>query len=222
MAKTILITGASSGVGLECAKLFLDKNYDVVSFDLNLCPLKDVQSYIVDIRNEKDIKMALQTIKAIDVVVQSAGVFGSNGVDNFNQDEFDAIIDTNLKGSFLIAKNTLHFLRKTHGSMIFVSCSAGMSAKADAQIYSATKAGLNMLAKCLTITEKNNGVRINTIIPGLIGKSVFAKDVANAIVYLSEVGTFTGTFMELDNGESVESNLPIKNLILKRNLLKKE
>jgi NAD(P)-dependent dehydrogenase (short-subunit alcohol dehydrogenase family) len=51
--KTVLITGASSGIGLECARQFLSKNWNVISFDLNICPIKLVESYIVDIRNEK-------------------------------------------------------------------------------------------------------------------------------------------------------------------------
>ena len=54
MSKTVLITGARSGIGLECAKQFLEKNWNVISFDLNICPNKNVESYIVDIRNEKE------------------------------------------------------------------------------------------------------------------------------------------------------------------------
>ena len=76
MSKTVLITGASSGIGLECAKQFLEKNWNVISFDLNICPNKNVESYIVDIRNETEIKQALQEIKEIDVLINNAGVYG--------------------------------------------------------------------------------------------------------------------------------------------------
>ena len=215
MAKTVLITGASSGIGLECAKEFLNKNYEVISFDLNLCPLKDVQSFIVDVRNEKEIKSALQTIKDVDVVVNNAGIYSEVGFDNFSEAEVERLIDTNLKGCYLISKNTLHLLRKSHGSMIFVSCSMGVNANALAPVYSATKAGVNMLAKCLTISEKANGVKINTVIPGLIGETVSAKDVANVVVYLCDSSSLTGVFMEVDNGESFSSKLPSKKSVLR-------
>ena len=102
MAKTVLITGASSGIGLECAKQFLNKNWNVISFDLNICPIKDVESYIVDIRNEKDIKSALQNIRDIDVLINNAGVYGLVDINNGSNDEVEKIIDTNLKGTFLV------------------------------------------------------------------------------------------------------------------------
>ena len=151
MAKTVLITGASSGIGLECAKQFLKKNWNVISFDLNICPIKDVESYIVDIRNEKDIKSALQNIRDIDVLVNNAGVYGLVDINNGNSDEVEKIIDTNLKGTYLVTKQVLTFIRKNKGSIIFVSSGIGVNVDPTSPIYCATKAGINMLAKCLTL-----------------------------------------------------------------------
>ena len=151
MSKTVLITGASSGIGLECARQFLSKNWNVISFDLNICPLKEVESYIVDIRNEKDIKMALQEIREIDVLINNAGVYGLVDINNGNADSVDKIIDTNLKGTYLVTKNALSFLRKTKGSIIFVSSGIGVNVDPTSPIYCATKAGINMLAKCLAL-----------------------------------------------------------------------
>jgi len=237
MAKTVLITGASSGIGLECAKQFLNKNWNVISFDLNICPIKDVESYIVDIRNEKDIKSALQNIRDIDVLINNAGVYGLVDINNGSNDEVEKIIDTNLKGTFLVTKQALTFIRKSKGSIIFVSSGIGVNVDPTSPIYCATKAGINMLAKCLTISESKYGVKINTVLPGpidtpLIQKSFTNKEdldnylqlnpnkrmgnpgeVANAILYLSGAldernNYITGAFLSVDGGESVTSNLP--------------
>ena len=237
MSKTVLITGASSGIGLECAKQFLGKNWNVISFDLYLCPNKDVESYIVDIRNEKEIKNALQDIKEIDVLINNAGVYGLVDINNGKDVDVDRIVDTNLKGTYLATKNILPFIRKTKGSIIFVSSGIGVNADPTSPIYCATKAGINMLAKCLAISESKYCVKVNTVLPGPIDtpliRNAFTNDeelesylnlnpnkrlgspveVANAILYLAGAldernNYIVGAFLSVDGGESIASNLP--------------
>ena len=237
MAKTVLITGASSGIGLECARQFLNRNWNVISFDLNICPLKDVESYIVDIRHEKDIKSALQEIDEIDVLINNAGVYGLVDINNGTSYDVDKIVDTNIKGTYLVTKNVLNFIRKTKGSIIFVSSGIGVNADPTSPIYCATKAGINMLAKCLALSESKYGVKINTVLPGPIDTPLIRNsftnneelekylklnpnkrlgspvEVANAVLYLSGAldernNYIVGAFLAVDGGESISSNLP--------------
>ena len=237
MSKTVLITGASSGIGLECAKQFLEKNWNVISFDLNICPNKNVESYIVDIRNEKEIKQALQEIKEINVLINNAGVYGLVDINNSNDADVDKIVDTNIKGTYLVTKNILPYIRKTKGSIIFVSSGIGVNVDPTSPIYCATKAGINMLAKCLALTEIKYGVKINTVLPGPIDTPLIRNsfcneedlnnylklnpnkrlgspvEVANAILYLSGAlddgnNYIVGAFLSVDGGESIASNLP--------------
>ena len=237
MSKTVLITGASSGIGLECAKQFLNRRYNVISFDLNICPIKDVESYIVDIRNEKDIKSALQEIKEIDILINNAGVYDLVDINNGNCDDVDKIVDTNLKGTYLITKNILPLIRKSKGSIVFVSSGIGVNVDPTSPIYCATKAGINMLAKCLALSESKYGVKVNTVLPGPIDTPLIRKsfpnkkdlenylnlnpnkrlgspvEVANAILYLAGAldernNYIVGAFLSVDGGESISSNLP--------------
>lgn len=237
MAKTVLITGASSGIGLECAKQFLNRNWNVVSFDLNLCPLKQVESFIVDIRNEKDIRSALQEIREVDVLVNNAGVYGLIDIDSNTIDAVDKIVDTNLKGTYLVTKNVLNLIRKSKGSIIFVSSGIGVNVDPTSPIYCATKAGINMLAKCLALSEVEYGVKVNTVLPGPIDtpliRNAFSSsqeldaylksnpgkrlgspvEVANAVLYLSGAldernNYIVGAFLAVDGGESISSKLP--------------
>lgn len=239
MSKTVLITGASSGIGLQCAKQFLNRNWEVISFDLNLCPLKDVESYIVDIRSEKEIKLAIQSIKELDVLVNNAAVYELDSLQKADSEVVNNIIDTNLKGSYLITKNLLHLIRKNRGSVIFVSSNVSVNATANSPIYSATKAGINMLAKCLAISESANGVKVNTVLPGLtdtpLVRNQFANEaefnnylkqnpnkklltpneVANSVLYLAGAlndsnPSVVGAFLTVDGGGSDTTNLPTK------------
>ena len=237
MGKTVLITGAASGIGLECARAFLEKNWNVVSFDINLCPIKNVDSYIVDIRDEKDIRLALQEVKSIDVLVNNAGVYDLNTIDTATSESVDRIIDTNLKGTYLVTKNVLNYIRKTKGSIIFVSSGIGVNVDPTSPLYCATKAGINMLAKCLALSEVEYGVKVNTVLPGPIDtpllRSAFKndeelkkylkdnptkklgnpQDVAKAVLFLAgatenSINNLIGTSLEVDGGESISSNLP--------------
>ena len=204
---------------------------------MNICPIKDVESYIVDIRNEKDIKSALQEIKEIDILINNAGVYDLVDINNGNCDDVDKIVDTNLKGTYLITKNILPLIRKSKGSIVFVSSGIGVNVDPTSPIYCATKAGINMLAKCLALSESKYGVKVNTVLPGPIDTPLIRKsfpnkkdlenylnlnpnkrlgspvEVANAILYLSGAldernNYIVGAFLSVDGGESISSNLP--------------
>ena len=232
--KNVVITGGSSGIGFETAKELIKKGYKVYNLDLKKSSNNEVITYICDITKEEQIKNAIDKIEKIDVLINCAGIFGCYYVEDTPEDFLDNVINVNMKGTFLVTKIALPKLREVKGNIVFVSSGIGINADPTCPAYCMTKSGINMLVKSLAITEIQNGVRVNAVLPGpiktplllkwfesnkeleeyaklnpqnLIGES---KDVANAICFLCDEDNryINGSFLAVDGGESISSYLP--------------
>lgn len=232
--KTVLITGASSGIGEACAELFLSKGYKVYNLDLKRSLNENIETIICDVTNEENVTKAFSNISGIDVLVNCAGIFGCCYVEDTPSDFLDKIVDVNMKGNFLITKYALPYLRKSNGNIVFISSGIGINADPTCPAYCMTKAGINMFVKCLALTEIKNGVRVNAVLPGPINTPLltawfsseeemreYAKlnpqnligepiDVARAVLFLSDENNkyINGSFVAVDGGESISSVLP--------------
>lgn len=234
--KTVLITGAASGIGLECAKQIATLGHNVISFDLKACPLSEVKSYTVDVRKSEQIKKAVAELGDVDVLVSSAGVYNQAPISEVLNSDVNALVDVNLKGNLLVCQAVLPLLRKAKGNIVIVSSGIGVNVDPLSPVYCATKAGLNMLIKCLANTEPQNGVRVNGVLPGPIDtpllnewfnseeeKQSYANcvplkkvgsvyNVAQAVLFLTGLGGLdasyvNGALLSVDGGESVSSAL---------------
>jgi len=234
--KTVVITGASSGIGEACAKLYVSNGYNVYNLDIKEAKDKSYKTIICDVRNEESIKNALDKIKNIDVLINCAGIFGCYYIEDTPSEYLDNIVDINLKGYFFVTKNALPKLRKSKGNIVFVSSGIGINADPTCPAYCMSKAGINMFVKCLALTEIKNGVRINAVLPGPIKTPLLLEwfennsqleeyaslnpqnligdvgDIANAIYFLSDENSkyINGAFLAVDGGESISSVLPQK------------
>lgn len=232
--KTAVVTGGSSGIGFETVKGLIKKGYKVYNLDLNKSKNKEAITLICDITKKREIEKALDKIDTIDVLVNCAGIFGCYYVEDTPEEFLNEIIDVNMKGTFLVTKIALPKLRRSKGNIVFVSSGIGINADPTCPAYCITKAGINMLAKSLALTEIKYGVRVNAVMPGpiktplllrwfesneelekytklnpqnLIGEP---KDVADAICFLSDENNryINGSFLAVDGGESISSYLP--------------
>lgn len=232
--KIAVITGGSSGIGFETAKELIKKDYKVYNLDLNESENKEVTTIICDITNEKQINDAIEKIPYINVLVNCAGIFGCYYLEDTPEEFLDNIIDVNMKGYFLVTKTALPKLREVKGNIVFVSSGIGINADPTCPAYCMTKAGINMLAKSLAITEIKYGVRVNAVMPGPIKTPLLLKwfenneeleeyaklnpqnligepkDVADAICFLCDENNkyINGSFLAVDGGESISSYLP--------------
>ena len=232
--KIAVITGGSSGIGFETAKKLIKKDYKVYNLDLNESENKEVTTIICDITNEKQINDAIEKIPYINVLVNCAGIFGCYYLEDTPEEFLDNIIDVNMKGYFLVTKTALPKLREVKGNIVFVSSGIGINADPTCPAYCMTKAGINMLAKSLAITEIKYGVRVNAVMPGPIKTPLLLKwfenneeleeyaklnpqnligepkDVADAICFLCDENNkyINGSFLAVDGGESISSYLP--------------
>jgi len=181
MKKIAVITGASKGIGLSCAKAFLKKGFIVVDASRTEAgKIKDKNYMYVktDISKEKDVKVLIERVidrfGRIDVLICNAG-FGkfANLIDSKTKD-FDSMFAVNVKGVYLSCRYALpHMLEQKSGTIIIVSSIAGKNGVASASIYSATKHAVIGLASSLMAEVRKDNVRVVTVCPGSVDTNFF-------------------------------------------------
>ena len=186
MRKTVLITGASRGIGKACALEFAKHNYNVVinyvSNDLKAEELKsfivenydvDVSLFKCDVSDEKKVKEMVNNIinyfGKIDVLVNNAGIAIDTTFDDKTIDNFKKILDVNLIGPFIVSKEVgKYMLNEKKGSIVNVSSTNGIDTYYTYSLdYDASKAGLISLTHNLAL-EFSPCVRVNAVAPGWV------------------------------------------------------
>ncbi len=181
MKKIAVITGASKGIGLSCAKAFLKKGFIVVDASRTEAGKIKNKNYMyvkTDISKEKDVKVLIEKVidrfGRIDVLICNAG-FGkfANLIDSKTKD-FDSMFEVNVKGVYLSCRYALpHMLEEKSGTIIIVSSIAGKNGVASASIYSATKHAVIGLASSLMAEVRKDNVRVVTVCPGSVDTNFF-------------------------------------------------
>ncbi|KMN37259.1 short-chain dehydrogenase [Chromobacterium sp. LK1] len=182
--KTAIITGASSGIGLEAARLFAREGARVVLVARRAAELDRLVSEIVadggqaaalagDLTSEEcaraAVELALDRFGGLDIAFNNAGSLGALGsLDQVSLESWRATLDSNLSSAFLCAKHQLPaLLRGGGGSMIFTSSFVGHAIGFPGMAaYAASKAGLVGLARTLAAEYGARGLRVNALLPG--------------------------------------------------------
>ena len=183
--KTILITGASRGIGREIAKLFAKKGYNVaINYNNSIDKAKSLYEEIVslnanaillkaDVQNPKEVKhMVEETIACfghIDILVNNAGICQNNLLIDESDELTAQIINVNLLGSIYTSKYVIPFMLKNgKGKIINISSIWGQHGASLESTYSSSKAGLIAFTKSLAKEYGYNNILVNCICPGLI------------------------------------------------------
>lgn len=207
--KVILVTGGSSGIGLACVELFLTAGAKVMMSGTNTEKAHTVINDLgYDLKDEKrrlrfhktDVakvnecqQLVEQTIShygRLDSVVNSAGVFKFDPIDNVSEADYDWIMDVNVKGTFFMCKYAMPELRKTQGNIVNVSSDAGIQGNALSSAYCASKGAITIFTKALAVDVAPEKVRVNCVCPGDILTPMLDKDLArvkNPDQYLKEL-----------------------------------
>ena len=176
-----IITGAASGIGAACARRFAEEGAEVAGIDVaeppddlvaDLAPT-GFDSWTLDVREEPQIAGAVAEAHSrfghLDVLVNAAGVSGVGDVTNVAADDWDRVLDINLKGTFLVSKHVVpHMVSQGGGSIINLASVEGLWAFPMQAAYNASKGGVVMLTKNMAIDYGAAGVRVNCMCPGLI------------------------------------------------------
>lgn len=201
--KTIFITGASSGIGKACAKLFQSKGWKVIATmrtpekDTELSGLENVIVLPMDVTNDEQIKSTVQTaiaLAGIDVVLNNAGhgLFGP--VEAVGDEAIKKQIDTNLLGPIKVIRAFIPYFReKKSGLFLNTTSMAGLTGFPLSSIYNATKWALEGLSECLSIELSIFNIGVKTISPDATKTGLFSSaDLVSHPLYDSVIKKMLG------------------------------
>lgn len=199
MNRTVLVVGASRGIGRAIADAFIGDGDTVVAWSRSGdAPNGAVLSQKVDISFSNEVEEAVdqlhQTVGALDVIVINAGITDDGLVMRMKDEQWRDVLATNLDGAFFVAKRTLgDLIKKRAGSVIFISSVSPFLGIPGQANYAASKAGIVGLARSLAGEVARRGVTVNVIAPGLIDTDMTrdlaaTKDVLLGRVPLGRIG----------------------------------
>jgi NAD(P)-dependent dehydrogenase (short-subunit alcohol dehydrogenase family) len=168
----ILITGCSSGFGLDTAKLFLERGWEVVATmrkpDDSLLPKSErLQILPLDVTNAASIAKAIADAGTIDVLVNNAGYAAPAPIELIGMDQARALFETNTLGTLAVTQAVLPaFRERRQGIIINVSSSTTLRAMPLLGIYRASKAAVNAFTESLALEMQSFGVRVHVVLPG--------------------------------------------------------
>ena len=242
--KVALVTGAGRGIGRQIAltlaaqNAFVIVNYngskdkaeetvseikaaggDAVSYKCNVSDFEEGQQMITAIIKE---------YKHIDILVNNAGITRDGLIMKMSEDDYDAVLDTNLKGTFnTIRHMSRYFLKQKSGRIINISSVSGILGNAGQANYSASKAGVIGLTKAVARELASRGITVNAVAPGFVdtdmtdalsdsakenlisqiplGRTGKPQDIANAVLFLASdaAGYITGQVLSVDGGMAI-------------------
>ncbi|MHA1200507.1 MAG: glucose 1-dehydrogenase [Candidatus Heimdallarchaeaceae archaeon] len=180
--KTVIVTGASSGIGLATARAFRKKGADVLMVARSKARLEDIAKetgcrfVAIDITDEgaaeRIIGDAVMESGIIDILVNSAGIIRTGNIMSTPIHEFDYMMDINLRSVFLLMQTALPFLKESKGNIVNVSSVTGVRAFPNILSYCVSKAGLDHLTRCSALELAEFGVRVNAVNPGVVVTSL--------------------------------------------------
>jgi len=208
--KVAIVTGGSSGIGYETARMLLAGGAKVLLTGRDEIkgekavrqlgePGQKLNFLKADVSKtaqcKKIISSAIGQYGKIDIVVNNAGVFNANPIENVTEKEFDRIINTNLKGPFFVCKYAVPFLKENKGgSIINVSSDAGLQGNRLSSVYCASKGGLTIFSKALALDLASYGIRVNCVCPGDIATPMLDKDLKTRSDPEKYLETLTGSY----------------------------
>ena len=173
VAPVALVTGGNRGIGLAIAeKLKADGFTTVVTYRSGSAPA-GFEGVVMDVSNSESVASAFTEIEErfgpIEVLVANAGITRDGLAMRMSDDDFQAVVETNLMGAFRVAKAaTRGMLKKKSGRMIFIGSVVGMLGSAGQVNYAATKSGLIGMARSFARELGSRGITANVVAPGFV------------------------------------------------------
>ncbi len=177
MSRVVLVTGGTRGIGLACAKAFVERGDRVAVTYRSTPPSDDITADMLavecDVTDADQVDAAFtkveETLGPVEILVSNAGITADMLVLRMGHDDFDKVLETNLAGGFKMAKRALtKMTRARWGRIIFIGSIVGSSGQAGQANYAASKAGLIGLGRSLAREFASRNITVNVVAPGPI------------------------------------------------------
>ncbi len=239
--KIAVVTGGAQGIGKAIAETLAQQGANIVVADLQLEKAEAVAQEIaadtgrktiavrVDVSDSASAKAMIDAAMAefgrVDILVNNAGITRDNLIMRMTEEDFDLVIDINLRGAFYCTKAVIRQMMKQHyGRIINMASVSGISGQAGQTNYSSSKAGLIGFTKALAKEVGSRNITVNAVAPGFIetaltvdlpeeikemgikltplGQFGQPQDIANAVAFLAsdEASFITGAVLKVDGG----------------------
>jgi NAD(P)-dependent dehydrogenase (short-subunit alcohol dehydrogenase family) len=199
---TVIVTGASQGIGAAVANLFLDRGYNVVGSSRNISQKNELRRsdnlVLVDgdialvSTAEKIVATAVKRFGSVDALVNNAGIFLAKPFTEYTSEDFRALSSTNLEGFIYITQRVIEQMlaQKTGGSVVSVTASIADHplAALSASVPMITKGGINAISRSLAMEYAKQGIRVNTVAPGFVDTPLIANSPKDFLRRLSPLG----------------------------------
>ncbi|MFB0546230.1 MAG: SDR family NAD(P)-dependent oxidoreductase [Anaerolineae bacterium] len=181
--KVAVITGGAIGIGAATAQLFAREGAKIALIDIDAAQGEETcrkirdqggscQFYQADVSNGEQVARVLEQIvrdfKQVDILVNNAGIWRPGRVTDLDEETWDSVLNTNLKGIFLVSKHILPVMIKAkQGVVINVASVAGLVGASGASAYAASKGGVVNLSRSMALDFAPYNIRVNCLCPGL-------------------------------------------------------
>ncbi len=182
-AKTAVVTGGGIGIGAAIGRLFAREGARVALIDLDRAHVEETaarireaggeaRAYVADVSRADQVARAaaqvLQDFPVVDILVNNAGIWRPGTVVDLDEQTWDSVLGTNLKGTFLVSRQFLPgMVQRRRGAVVNVASVAGLVGAAGASCYAASKGGVVNLSRSMALDFAPYNVRVNCLCPGM-------------------------------------------------------
>ncbi|WP_218027826.1 SDR family NAD(P)-dependent oxidoreductase [Nocardia uniformis] len=169
-----LVTGAGSGIGRAIANHLADSGFDVIAVDIDLTAADETAKAIggtavrCDVADEGSVAALAEAVDALDVLVNNAGIWRSQTLDDSTITEVDAVLRTNVVGSWLVSRALSPKFSERGGAIVNLTSVLAEMSGPGRGIYPASKAAIVALTRQLAVEYAPRGIRVNAVGPGLV------------------------------------------------------
>ena len=207
--KVAIVTGGGTGIGRAIALAFAREGAKVADFGRRNNVLDQVvkeiarqeaqgKAIVCNVTRSDETQKAVAEVEAafgaVHVLVNNAGVLSVSTVDSISEDDWDRVLETNLKGPFLMARAVLPAMRRAGGgSIVNLGSVLGLVAMRDRAAYCASKGGVTLLTKAMALDHAHENIRVNCICPSIVEtelvKGLFSNDDEGRKTREARIGT---------------------------------